>query len=166
NADRRSRAPVAHDRSSGDRDRTLQHRRHRRETPGADGATTGRGDRPRRGSISLSSEHAGCGFERRTLMPRVWKIAIAVLALLVLAALLTFPALLRNVLGLRRATRSEEQVLRAIVPPISTPTDTRGKAQLFWLSPTSRDTLESTTVELDLSADTEERAKQLIAALI
>lgn len=99
-------------------------------------------------------------------MPRVWKIAIAVLALLVLAALLTFPALLRNVLGLRRANRSEEQVLRAIVPPISTPTDTRGKAQLFWLSPTSRDTLESTTVELDLSADTEERAKQLIAALI
>jgi len=99
-------------------------------------------------------------------MPRVWKIAIAVLALLVFAALLTFPALLRNVLGLRRANRSEEQVLRAIVPPISTPSDTREKAQLFWLSPTSRDTLESTTVELDLSADVEERAKQLIAALI
>lgn len=99
-------------------------------------------------------------------MPRLWKIAIAVLGLLVCAALLTFPALLRDVLGLRRANRSEEQALRAIVPPLSTPTDTREKAQLFWLSPASRDTLESSTVELNLSADAEERAKQLIAALI
>lgn len=99
-------------------------------------------------------------------MQRLWKIAIAVLGLLVCAALLTFPALLRNVLGLRRANRSEEQALRAIVPPLSTPTDTREKAQLFWLSPASRDTLESSTVELDLSANAGERAKQLITALI
>jgi hypothetical protein len=99
-------------------------------------------------------------------MPRLWKIGIAVLALFALAALLTFPALLRNVLGLRRANRSEEQVRRAIVPPISTPSDTRVKAQIFWLSATSPDTLEASTVELDLSADPEQRAKQLITALI
>jgi hypothetical protein len=99
-------------------------------------------------------------------MPRLWKIGIALLALLAFAALLTFPALLRSVLGLRRANRSEEQVRRAIVPPISTPTDTREKAQLFWLSPASPDTLEPSTVELDLSADAEKRAKQLITALI
>jgi hypothetical protein len=99
-------------------------------------------------------------------MSRLRKIAIALLALLAFAALLTFPALLRSVLGLRRANRSEEQVRRAIVPPISTPTDTREKAQLFWLSPASPDTLEPSTVELDLSADAEKRAKQLIAALI
>jgi hypothetical protein len=99
-------------------------------------------------------------------MPRLWKIAIALLALLALAALLTFPALLRRVFGLRRANRTEEQVRRAIVPPISTPTDTREKAQLFWLSPASPDTLEPSTVELDLSADPEKRAKQLITALI
>ena len=99
-------------------------------------------------------------------MPRLWKIAIALLALLAFAALLTFPALLRNVLGLRRANRSEEQVRRAIVPPISTPTDTRERAQLFWLSPASPDTLEPSTVELGLSADAEKRAKQLITALI
>jgi hypothetical protein len=99
-------------------------------------------------------------------MPRIGKIAIALLGLLALAALLTFPALLRNVFGLRRANRSAEQVRRAIVLPISTPSDTREKAQLFWLSPTSPDILEPSTVELDLSADPEKRAKQLITALI
>lgn len=99
-------------------------------------------------------------------MPRIWKIAIAALGVLAFAALLTFPSLLRSVLGLRRADRTAEQARRAIVPPISTPSDTREKAQLFWLSPTSPDTLESTTAELDLSADAEQRAKQLITALI
>jgi hypothetical protein len=99
-------------------------------------------------------------------MPRLWKIAIALLAVLAFPALLTFPSLLRSVLGLRRADRTEEQARRAIVPPISTPTDTREKAQLFWLSPTSPDTLEPTAVELDLSADVEKRVKQLITALI
>ena len=99
-------------------------------------------------------------------MPRLWKIGVALLALLAFVGLLTFPALLRNVLGLRRATRTEEQARRAIVPPISTPSDTREKAQIFWLSPTSPDNLEASTVELNLSADPEQRAKQLISALI
>lgn len=99
-------------------------------------------------------------------MPRLWKIGVALLALLAFAALLTFPALLRSVLGLRRATRTEEQARRAIVPPISTPSDTREKAQIFWLSPTSPDNLEANMVELNLSADPEQRAKQLITALI
>lgn len=99
-------------------------------------------------------------------MPRFWKIGVGLLALLAFAALLTFPALLRNVLGLRRATRTEEQARRAIVPPISTPSDTREKARIFWLSPTAPDRLEANTVELNLSADPEQRAKQLITALI
>ncbi len=99
-------------------------------------------------------------------MPRLWKIAVAVLAVLAFAALLTFPALLRSVFGLRRANRTDEQARRAIVPPISTPTDTPEKAQLFWLSAASSDALEPTAVELDLSADPQERAKQLITALI
>jgi hypothetical protein len=99
-------------------------------------------------------------------MPRLWKIGIAMLALLVFSAVLTFPGLLRNVLGLRRANRTEEQARRAIAPPISTPTDMRQKAQLFWSSPTSPGTLEADTVELDLSADPEKKAKQLITALV
>jgi hypothetical protein len=99
-------------------------------------------------------------------MPRLWKFGTVVMALLAFGALLTFPSLQRRVLGLRRANRSEEQARRAIVPPISTPTDTREKAQLFWVSPTAQDTLEPTTVEVALSADPEKRAKQLITALI
>jgi len=99
-------------------------------------------------------------------MPRLWKISIVLLGLLAFAALLTFPSLLRDVLGLRRANRTEEQARRAIVPPISTPSDALEKAQLFWLSATSPDTLEPNTVELNLSADVEKRAKQLITALI
>ena len=99
-------------------------------------------------------------------MPRVWKIGIAVLAVLAFAAMLTFPSLLRNVLGLRRANRSDEEARRAIVPAISTPSDTREKAQFFWISPTAADMLEPTTVELNLSAEPEQRAKQLITALI
>ena len=99
-------------------------------------------------------------------MPRVWKIGIVLLGLLAFAGLITFPSLLRNVLGLRRANRTEEQARHAIVPPISTPSDTREKAQIFWLSATAPDTLEPSTVELNLSADAEKRAKQLITALI
>jgi len=99
-------------------------------------------------------------------MTRLWKIGIAVLAVLAFAAVLSFPALLHNVLGLRRANRSDEQARRNILPPVSTPTDTREKAQLFWLSPSSLDTLEPSTVELSLSADPQQRAKQLITALI
>ena len=99
-------------------------------------------------------------------MPRSWKIGVVFLALHAFAALLTFPSLLRTVVGLRRATRTEEQARRAIVPPISTPTDTREKARIFWLSATSPGTLEGNTVELNLSADPEQRAKQLITALI
>jgi Sporulation and spore germination len=99
-------------------------------------------------------------------MPRLWKIGIVLLGLLAFAALLSFPSLLRDVLGLKRANRTEEQARRAIVPPISTPSDTPEKAQLFWVSATSPDTLEANTVELNLSADVEKRAKQLITALI
>jgi hypothetical protein len=99
-------------------------------------------------------------------MPRLWKIGIVLLGLLAFAALLTFPSLLRDVLGLRRANRTEEQARRAIVPPISTPSDAPEKAQLFWLSASSPDTLEANTVELNLSAEVEKRAKQLITALI
>jgi hypothetical protein len=99
-------------------------------------------------------------------MPRLWKVGAALVALVAFGAMLTFPSLLRSVLGLRRANRTEEQARRAIVPPISTPTDTRENAQLFWLSPAAQDSLEPTTVELALSADPEKRAKQLITALI
>jgi hypothetical protein len=98
---------------------------------------------------------------------RHWKIAIVILAALALAGGFTFPALLRNVLRLRRAGVTEEQARREIIAqPISTPTDSPVKAQLFWASATSAGALEPTEVDLPLSADPALRAKQLIAALI
>jgi sporulation and spore germination protein len=100
-------------------------------------------------------------------MSRHWKVAVGLLALLAFGALMTFPALLRSVFNLRRASTTAVQARRAIAqPPISTPTDTMEKAQLFWISPAAGARLEPSTVELPLSAEPEHRAKQLITALI
>lgn len=99
-------------------------------------------------------------------MERHWKIAMVILAVFVVFGVLSIPALLRSVLGLRRATATAEQARRAISQqPISTPTDTLVKAQLFWASTTST-AVEPSEIALPLSADPVQRAKQLIAALI
>lgn len=100
-------------------------------------------------------------------MAKHWKIAIAVLGVLVVLGALTLPGLLRTVLRLQRSTVSEERARRDITqPPISTPSDVRVKAQLFWISPTTPTRLEASEVELPLSADPVQRAKQVIDALI
>ena len=100
-------------------------------------------------------------------MSRAWKIAAAVVVIFVIFAVLSIPALVRSVLGLRRAGATAEQERRSIIQsPISTPTDTRVTAQLFWASPSVPGTLEPSQVELPLSADPVQRSKQLIAALI
>jgi hypothetical protein len=100
-------------------------------------------------------------------MPRAWKIAAAAAVVFVIFAVMSIPAMVRSVLGLRTAGVTAEQQRRSIIQsPISTPTDTRVTAQLFWASPTLPGTIEPSQVELPLSADPVQRAKQLIAALI
>jgi hypothetical protein len=100
------------------------------------------------------------------MMERHWKIAIVILTVFVVFGVLSIPALFRSVLGLRHAAVTAEQSRHLISQqPISTPTDTLVKAQLFWASPTSP-TLEPSEIALPLSADPVQRAKQLIAALI
>lgn len=100
-------------------------------------------------------------------MARHWKLAIAVLAVFALFGLISVPGLVRSVLRLKRAGVTEEQARRAIVQPsIATPTDTRVKAQLFWASTTTPGSTEPATVDLPLSAEPEQRGKQLITALI
>ena len=100
-------------------------------------------------------------------MSRAWKIAAAAAVVFAIFAVMSIPAMVRSVLGLRRAGVTAEQQRRSIIQsPISTPTDTRITAQLFWASPTMPGTLEPSQVELPLSADPVQRAKQLIAALI
>jgi hypothetical protein len=101
------------------------------------------------------------------MMARHWKFAIAVLAVFALIGLINVPALVRSVLGLKKAGVTEEQARRTIVQPsISTPTDTRVKAQLFFASTTTQGSVDPVTIDLPLSAQPEQRGKQLIAALI
>ena len=100
-------------------------------------------------------------------MARHWKIAVACVAVLAVIGLASLPALIRSVLRLQRGNVTEEQARRELSQTsISTPSDTRVRAQLFWVSAISPTTLEATQTELPLSADPAQRAKQLIAALI
>ncbi len=100
-------------------------------------------------------------------MQRHVKIAIAVLVVAVLAGLIYLRVLHQRVARLTQTQATEEQERREVVaPPISTPTDVVANAQLFWLSATQPDQLAPVTVQLALSADPVERAKQLIGALI
>jgi spore germination protein GerM len=100
-------------------------------------------------------------------VPRRAKIAVVVLVVAVVAGLVYLRVLHQRVAQLARTQATEEQERREVVaPPISTPTDVVAKAQVFWLSTTQPDRLAAVTVQLPLSADRVERAKQLIGALI
>lgn len=97
------------------------------------------------------------------------KTTIAILAVLVVAGLITLPGL-RQALQRQRSAptpQTEEQSRREVMQqPISTPTDAMVQAQLYWLAASSPTVLEPTAIPLPLSADPVERSKQLINALI
>ena len=100
-------------------------------------------------------------------MSRALKITIGILAALVVFAAVTLPGLRQAVRRLGNPPRTEEEARREVMqPPISTPTDVKVKAQLYWISPDSSASLAPSTVELPLSSDPVERSKQLITALI
>jgi len=100
-------------------------------------------------------------------LPRRAKIAVIVLVISVVAGLVYLRVLHQRVARLARTQATEEQERREVVaPPISTPTDVVANAQVFWLSTTQPDRLAAVTVQMPLSADPVERAKQLIGALI
>jgi hypothetical protein len=90
-----------------------------------------------------------------------------VLTVMVALGLLTLPGLQQTVQRLRKVPKTEEQARREVMQqPISTPTDVNVQAQMYWLSSASPDSLESTPIQLPLSADPAERSKQLLNALI
>ena len=100
-------------------------------------------------------------------MSRGLKTTIAILAALVVLGLITLPSLRRAIQRISRSPRTEEQSRREVMQiPISTPTDVKVQAQMYWLSPNSPAALEATPIELPLSADPVERSKQLVNALI
>lgn len=100
-------------------------------------------------------------------MSRGLKTTIAILAVLVVFGLITLPSLRQAVQRISASQRTEEQARRDVMQvPVSTPTDVKVKAQMYWLSTASPVSLEAATIELPLSADPVERSKQLLVALI
>jgi len=95
------------------------------------------------------------------------KTTIVILAVMVVAGLVTLPGLRRAVQRLRSVPKTDEQARREVMQePISTPTDVQVQAQMYWLSAASPGSLEATAIQLPLSADPVERSKQLLIALI
>ena len=98
---------------------------------------------------------------------RRWVLVVCALAVLVLIAVFVFLGLRERVPRLGQEELNAERSARAVPQAaITTPTDEKVQARIYWLSATQRDTLEPVDVELPLSADPAVRAKQLIQALI
>lgn len=100
-------------------------------------------------------------------MTRQVQIFLILILAAVVAGLLSLRSLHRRVATQVPARAVEERERREVIaPPISTPTDVKASAQMFWISATQPDQLAPVTVELPLSADPAERAQQLIDALV
>ncbi len=100
-------------------------------------------------------------------MSRGLKTTIVILIALVVAGLITLPGLRRAIQRMSKSPKTEDEARREVMQvPISTPTDVKVRAQMFWLSASSPNSLDGATVEIPLSADPVERSKQLLNALI
>lgn len=100
-------------------------------------------------------------------MSKGLKTTIIILVTMVALGLVTLPGLRQAVQRLRSVPKTEEQARREVMQvPISTPTDVKVQAQMYWISAASPASLEPTTIQLPLSANPVERSKQLINALI
>lgn len=100
-------------------------------------------------------------------MPRDVKIALGILGAAVLFGLISLRSLKHRVESLSQTPATEEQArLEVMASPISTPTDVKLKAQIFWLLASAPDSLAPTEVELPLSTDATQRGKQLLRELI
>ncbi|MBI1738752.1 MAG: GerMN domain-containing protein [Acidobacteria bacterium] len=100
-------------------------------------------------------------------MSRAVKIFVAVLLLGVALGAIYFRGLLDRVLRLAQPAQTEEQSRRAVLqPPIATPSDKTVKAKIFWASVETPGALQPVEVALALSAETVQRAKQVLNMLI
>jgi hypothetical protein len=93
------------------------------------------------------------------------KIALGILAVGVLIGLISLRGLHRRMQHLAETQAAEEKARREVLaPPISTPTDVKSKAQIFWA--VAPDRIAALEVELPLSADPVQRAKQVLHSLV
>ncbi len=98
-------------------------------------------------------------------MPRNLKIALGILIAAVLVGLISLRGLHQRMQGLAESQSSEEQARREVLTPeISTPTDAKVNAKIFWAG--GEDRVVATVVQIPLSADPVERGKQVLQALI
>jgi spore germination protein GerM len=90
---------------------------------------------------------------------------LAILTVAVLIGLLSLGSLHRHIQNMSENPASEEQARRDLLaPPISTPSDVEAKAKIFWAA--GADKIAPVDVELALSADSAQRARQVLHALI
>jgi Sporulation and spore germination len=98
-------------------------------------------------------------------MPRNLQIALGILSVAVLIGLISLNGLHNRIQKLSENQNSEEQARRELLaPPISTPTDVKVKTKIFWAA--APDRTAPVEVELTLSADPVQRARQVLNALI
>jgi Sporulation and spore germination len=98
-------------------------------------------------------------------MPRKWKIAIGILGVAVVIGLISFRGLTQRIRLLSQDQKAEEQARREVLaPPITTPSDVNATAKIFWAA--GPDKLAPVEMQLPLSADPAQRAKQVLHALI
>jgi sporulation and spore germination protein len=98
-------------------------------------------------------------------MPRNLRFALAILAASVLIGMLSLRGLYQHIENMAETQTSEEEARREVLaPPISTPTDVTVAAKIFWAS--GIDSVAPAEVELPLSADPLQRARQVLQALV
>jgi Sporulation and spore germination len=99
------------------------------------------------------------------MMPRNLKIALGILAVAVVIGLISLRGLHQRIQHLSENQNSEEQARHDVLTaPIATPSDVKVQARIFWAA--GPDKLAPVQVELPLSADPVQRAKQVLDELI
>jgi hypothetical protein len=98
-------------------------------------------------------------------MPRNIKFALTILGIAVLIGLISLGGMHERIQHLSENPNSEDQARREVLaPPISTPTDVKEQAKIFWAA--GADRVAPVLVELPLSADAVQRSKQVLEELI
>jgi hypothetical protein len=100
-------------------------------------------------------------------MSQRFKIAVVVMAFAVVAGFFYLLHLRSRARELARIQQAEEQAQSKLTQaPITTPTDAKVKARISWASAQNHASLDPVEIELPLSADPIQRARQLIDQLI
>jgi hypothetical protein len=98
-------------------------------------------------------------------MPRNIKFALTILGIAVLIGLISLRGMHERIQHLSENPNSEDQARREVLaPPISTPTDVKEQAKIFWAA--GADRVAPVLVELPLSAGAVQRSKQVLEELI